>query len=164
MPDGDYLIAAYYDDTYYLLHPSASTDDMYAHAAKVTGEIAHDGTGTPAATTVAITGKAEGSTVARVGNTQYNITVAGFGVDDVVIDFGQSVTYTGLTEEQLDGADHADAEYGDVRVEQTFELLGRSQPDGSKISDQKHDFMKAEYLSASHLPGNQTWMHGRHSF
>ena len=51
---------------------------------------------TPSSTEITFTGKAAGTTVAYVGNTQYNITVTTAGVDKVVnvnLEVGETVTY-----------------------------------------------------------------------
>ena len=91
--EGEYLIVAKYNNNYYLLHPSTSTSDAYAHVAKVTGETAASDTATAADatdyTTVTITGLSAGNTQVTVGEgtdyaTTYDITVTAAGVTNAV--------------------------------------------------------------------------------
>lgn len=101
---GQYLIAASYNGSYYVLHPSTSTTDKYSHVAKVTGESA-----SADATTITITGVAAGTTSVVVGNTKYNITV--LDAADVIYDTLELNAYTTETISVIDLGDGQTVEW-----------------------------------------------------
>ncbi len=73
--EGQYLIVAQYNGSYYVLHPSTDTTSKYSHVAKVDGTV----TGSK----ITITGISDGETKAAVGNTEYMIDVTGLVYIDV---------------------------------------------------------------------------------
>lgn len=85
---GQYLIAAYYDGSYYVLHPSTSTSSKYSHVAKVTGDSVNTTT-----TGITITGVAVGTTSVVVGSTKYNINVVR-NEQNITVAAGSTATVT----------------------------------------------------------------------
>lgn len=88
---GQYLIVAYRDGSYYVLHPSTSTSGTsgkYSHVAKVTGDSVNTVT-----TDITITGKAVGTTSVVVGSTKYNINVVR-NEQNITVAAGSTATVT----------------------------------------------------------------------
>lgn len=89
---GKYLIAYKIGDIYYVMHPSLD-DNKFHYTAKVTNET-YVPEETIARTTITFTGKMNGSTAVKIGNTDYFVNVRN-DVKNINLQVGESYRITG---------------------------------------------------------------------